>query len=99
MTIDELLSAPASPDNAEALVRWVADLRGRIVRGDMMIGLLSVAEVEKAPLALRKAAESGLATAWFQLAAWLAAPPRGRTNPREALAVLRAAIERDVPGG
>jgi TPR repeat protein len=98
MTVDDLLVAPANAQTAQALVDWVGELRARIVRGEMLIGILPIAEVEKAPIALRKAAEYGLADGWFHLAAWLAAPPFGKANIPEAVAVLRTAMARGVPG-
>ena len=98
MTIDALLSAPASPETGRALLDWVAGLRARILRGEMMIGILPVEEVERAPLALRKAAECGLAEGWFQLASWHADPPFGAANVAEAEEVLREAMAAGAPG-
>jgi TPR repeat protein len=98
MTVDELLAAPATPQAGQALLDWVSEFRSRIVRGEMLIGILSVPEVEKAPVALRRAAECGLADGWFQLASWLADPPFGKANISEAETVLRTAMARGVPG-
>jgi len=64
----------------------------------MMIGLLSVDEVERAPQALQKAIDCGLTDAWLALAGWLAAPPYGEPNPAAAVATLKAAIAASVPG-
>jgi TPR repeat protein len=98
MTIDDLLAAPATPEAGRALLNWVGELRARIVRGEMMIGILPVEEIERAPIALRRAAECGLPDAWSQLASWLAAPPFGKPNIPEAESVLRTAMATGVPG-
>jgi len=96
--IDALLSAPASPDVGRALIDWVTHLRGRIGRGDMAIGILSPAEVEKAPRALQRAADCGLPSALIELGTWFAAPPYGEPDLAAADAVLRRAVDSHVEG-
>ena len=96
--IDGLLKKALSPETGVALMRWVAELRERIVRGDMMIGILPVAEAQKAPAALRRAIECGIDEAWLKLASWLEEPPIGRSDPGAAEEVLRSAIARGVAG-
>jgi hypothetical protein len=81
MKITELLEAPQSPEVGQALATWVKELRGRILRGDMMIGILSVDEVALAPKALRKASDFGIEGALLDLGDWLAAPPFGQPDP------------------
>lgn len=96
--IETLLSAPATAETGRALLDWVQELRGRIVSGEMHIGILSVEEVEKAQAALRKAGECGVHEGWFQLAVWLANPPFGAHDTTAAHRVLRDAIASGVPG-
>jgi TPR repeat protein len=92
MTIPELLVAPQSPENGRALVAWANDLRGRILRGDMMIGILSADEVVLAPTALRRASECGIKEALLDLGNWLAMPPIGEPDLVGARAAFRQAI-------
>ena len=53
MSIRELLAAGPSAETGRSLVNWTEELRGRILRGDMLLGILSVDEVALAPTALR----------------------------------------------
>ncbi len=98
MPIERLLSAPPDAETGQALLDWVANLRARILRGDVTIGILPAEEVQRAPLALRKAAACGLAEGWFQLASWHADPPLGAADVPEAENVLREAMAAGVPG-
>jgi TPR repeat protein len=98
-TADELLSRPDNAETGRAILEWITELRGRILRGDMMIGILPVDEVKKAPVVLRKAAaDCGVAEAWLELGSWLARPPFGVPDVRKALSVLREAVSSKVPG-
>jgi len=98
MTIHKLLAAPPSPEVGQALVDWVKALRGRIIRGDMIIGILSVDEVDLAPEALRKASVCGIEGALLDLGNWLAAPPFGEPDLAAAQSVFREAVATEVPG-
>jgi hypothetical protein len=49
MSILELLVTVPSAETGRALVAWAKDLRGRILRGDMIVGILSDDEVALAP--------------------------------------------------
>lgn len=64
----------------------------------MMIGILAADEVDQAPLALRRAAECGIHSAFIELSKWFAAPPYGEPDLLSAEEVLRQPIERGVPG-
>ncbi len=77
---------------------WARDLPGRILRGDMMIGILSVDDVGLAPKAMRKAWECGIKEALLDLGNWLASPPYGDPDPAGARTAFREAIGAGVPG-
>lgn len=98
MTINQLLSAAPSREVGLALVDWARELSGRIVRGDMMIGILSPDEVALAPKALRKAKECGIDAALLDLGNWLAAPPFGEPDAMAAEVAFREAMAASVPG-
>src|SRR5262249_6671278 len=72
--IDSLLKAKPSRAVARKLVEWAATTRQKIVRGDMMLGILNPEEVAKIPVAYRTAAQHGEPDAWLQLAWWHAQP-------------------------
>jgi TPR repeat protein len=95
--IDNLLKATPSPEVARQLVEWAADIRNRIARGDMVLGILAPEEVEKIPAAYRAAAQQGEADAWLLLAWWHAQPQYGKPNLEAAEQVLKAAIDAKVP--
>lgn len=96
--VDSLLRAPASAELGRQLLGWVTELRGRILAGEMMIGILSVEEVEKAPAALRMAAECGVEEAWLELGTWYAQPPFGAPDFVSAEGTLKSAISSGIPG-
>lgn len=96
--IDTLIRRAETREDAQALVDWFGELRGRIIRGDMMLGILSPDEVALVPAALRKAAALGLPSALLQLGDWLARPQFGKPNLQEAEAVLQGAVATGVPG-
>lgn len=79
-TIDELMRRPATPATAAAILAYVRELPGRVLSGDMMVGLLTAAEIEKAPAALALAAGLGERVAWLELARWHANPPFGEQD-------------------
>ncbi|HEY9785879.1 MAG TPA: hypothetical protein V6D17_10790, partial [Candidatus Obscuribacterales bacterium] len=97
LEIDALLSAPRSQAVAEQLVEWADKTRCHILRGDMMIGILSMDEVAKIPAAYEAAALSGLTDAWVKLAWWYATPEFGDADVEMAEASLNKAIAAGVP--
>ena len=80
MSIHQLLAADASDETGQALIAWTHELRGRILRGDMTLGILSTEEVALAPAALQKAIDCGIKDAWTELGSWLAIPPIGEPD-------------------
>jgi len=97
MSINELLAAPCSPEVGRALMAWAKELPGRILRGDMMLGILSIDEVSLAPKALRKARDCGIQEALLDLGNWLARPPFGNADLNGAREAFREAIAEAVP--
>src|SRR5262249_26049536 len=96
LDIDRLLSAAPSAEVAWQLVQWADSTRNRIVRGDMMIGILTPNEVAKIPVAYRSAAEYGDSSAWVKLAWWYALPQFGEPDVKSAEAALQQAINANV---
>ncbi len=92
MSIRNLLDAESTADTGRALVAWAKELRGRILRGDMMIGILLPDEVALASKALRRASECGIKEALLDLGNWLAVPPVGEPDLAAARAAFRDAI-------
>ena len=72
--IEALVAETPGPANAGQILAWFQKIEDRIDRGDLMLGLLTVREVELVPRALRHAAEAD-PVAWVLLAEWLKAPP------------------------
>jgi len=97
MTVEQLLNEPPSQEVGQQLLDWAMELPGRILRGDMMIGMLPVEEAMLAPRALRRASECGVASALIFLGDWLAAPPVGTPDLSGARQAFRDAIAADVP--
>src|SRR5688572_23943365 len=95
-SIDALLGRPRNPETGRALVRWVADLRARIARGEIEIGILSAGELGQVA-ALRAAVECGVTDAWLDLAAWFTAPPVGEPDLAQAEVALRQAAAAGAP--
>lgn len=96
--IDSLLKSVASPNDADKLVAWADEVRMRIVRGDMQIGILASEEVAKIATAYRRAAELGKNDSWIKLGLWLAAPEFGESDLAGAEAALQKAIALQVFG-
>jgi uncharacterized protein len=92
------LTSRASASVAEKLIKWGDETRRQIVRGDMMLGILTFEEVEKIAKAYRCAAEMGNGHAWLRLAQWTAAPEFGEPDLEASEAALQHAIEADVDG-
>lgn len=65
--IDEILMKPPSKESANLAMEWYQDLQLRLMRGDLMIGILSMEEVEKAENALQFAYKGGCTEALFEL--------------------------------
>lgn len=97
MNIHELLAADQSVETGNALLEWARNLRGRIIRGDMMIGILPVEEVELAPLALRRASECGVKDALLELGNWFAQPAIGEPDLASARTAFEDAMSAGVP--
>ena len=97
-SIDGLMKAAASEDTGRKILEWASELDNRILRGDLMIGILSIEEVEKMPAALRRAAECGHRSAWLQLAAWHERPAWGKPDYQLADDALSRALDDQVPG-
>lgn len=97
-SIDELMKAAPSADTGKKILDWASDIDGRILSGDMMIGILSIEEVEKMPAALRRAAECGHPEAWLRLAEWHERPRWGEPSFELADEALRLAVDHKVTG-
>jgi uncharacterized protein len=95
-TIDALLEARPSKKVARQLVEWADDTRTRIVRGDMMIAILSLEEAAQIPIAYARAAQIGTPQAWLKLASWHTSPEYGEQDLDEAEAALASAIKANV---
>lgn len=91
LDIDELLKAGPSRAVGRELLKWANATRERILGGEMMIGLLTPAEVRKIPKAYRKAAEWGAADAWVALGWWYASPEYGEPDFDKSEEAMKAA--------
>src|SRR5262245_35903467 len=96
LNIDELLKAKPSRTIAQQLVEWADATRNRIARGDMIIGILTLDEVGKIPVAYRAAAQHGDANTWVALAWWHASPQFGERDLELAEDALQKAIDANV---
>lgn len=94
--IDALLKAQPSNSVAEQLVAWADATRNQIARGDMMLGILSIDEVAKIPMAYQAAAQLGHSNAWVTLAWWYAYPDFGEQDLESAETAIQRAIDADV---
>ena len=97
-SIDVLMKAAPSAATGKKILDWASDIDGRILAGDMMIGILSIEEVEKMPAALRRAAECGHPKAWLRLAEWHERPRWGEPSYELADQALRLAVDHKVAG-
>jgi hypothetical protein len=98
LEIASLLAAPPSPENARALFDWATAIPGRIARGDMIIGILTVDDIAQVPVALSRAADGGIDQALLKLAFWFANPAFGDPDLPTAERELLDAIRRGIPG-
>lgn len=96
-TLRTILSAPPSEQAGRALLEWARDIEARVVRGDLMLGILAIDDVKEVHSALARAGEYGIGEAWVELASWLANPPIGEPDLVGAEEALRAAVRLDVP--
>lgn len=96
LDIDALLQSRPSSAVARQLVAWADAMRNRIARGDMMLGLLTIEEAAKIPMAYQTAAQDGDSGAWVTLAWWHASPDFGEPDLVAAEYALRAAIVANV---
>lgn len=96
--IDDLLNAPPSVETARKLNEWADECRNRIARGDLMLGILTVEEVEKISSAYRTAAQFGDTDSWLKLAWWCASPDDGTPDLDAAESALKSAVDSEVPG-
>lgn len=95
-TLDALMATAPSNATGQALLEWARDVQSCIVRGDLMLGILSVEEVESVPAALTQAAHLGVGDAWIELASWLTNPPIGEPDIAGADVALQTAIRANV---
>lgn len=93
LDIDVLLQSQPSTTVAEQLVAWADRTRKQIARGDMMLGILTIDDVAKIPVAYQIAAQQGKSNAWVTLAWWFAYPDFGEADLEAAERALRAAID------
>ncbi|MBX7219962.1 MAG: sel1 repeat family protein [Blastocatellia bacterium] len=93
----QLLTAPPGEEVGQKLLQWARHTKNNIERGDMMLGILSVAEAQQVPVAFRQAALCGISEAWMELASWLTQPPFGPPDFAAAEQALRQAITLKVP--
>lgn len=96
--LDQLLAADPTPENAKALLKWVEEVRGGMMRGDMMIGILSFDTVERIGEALEAAADRGVDEARLELGRWYADPDAGEADLELADATLERAHASGVEG-
>ncbi len=94
--IDKLLKAKPTKKNGKALLQWIDEIQDQITRGDMMIGILSVEEVKKVPLAYERAIACGEAEAYYSLARWYTDPPIGEPDLSAAEETIRNAISKGL---
>lgn len=85
----------SSAKEAQAILAWFRDIQNRILRGDLMLGILSAKEVDQVPEKLTKAAEAGAPEAYALLAKWHTNPPMDRPN----LAAAEAAMKKGLAAG
>lgn len=92
------IDASSTPADATALIEWAKATIGKIERGDMMIGIMSVDVARMVPIALRKALDIGVAEAGLYLADWLLRTPIGEPDLLGAEGVLLEAIALGMDG-
>lgn len=94
--IQSLLKEDPSADNARKLLVWADDTRQKILRGDLMIGILSMDEASQIPAAYQTAAEQGCEEAWLKLGLWHRSPDIGDTDIALAEHALQQAVRNNV---
>jgi uncharacterized protein len=88
----EQINASSTHADAIELIRWSKAMIGKIERGDMMIGIVSVDQARMIPIALRKALDIGVAEAGICLADWFVRTPIGEVDIPGAEEVLLEVI-------
>ena len=94
----ERIEASSTHADAIELVQWAKSMVGKVERGDMMIGIMSVDQARLIPVALRKALDLGVAEAGLALADWLVRTPIGEADIAAAEDVLLEAIALGLHG-
>jgi TPR repeat protein len=92
MTIEKWLKAENSPAVGQALMAWAGAVPGRVLAGELMIGILASAELKLVPEALKKADECGVEEALVTLGNWYLNPMMGQWNLPAAEEVFRQAV-------
>lgn len=98
LDIDALLQSQPSTTVAKQLVAWADRTRTQIARGDMMLGILTIDDVAKIPVAYQTAAQQGESSAWVTLAWWFGRPGDDLRDWRRCRNGLRI-CPRDVRSG
>lgn len=96
--IETLLAAEPSQKLGNDLAKWADSGIARSCRGDMALGILTIEDAQKVPLALSKAAICGVPMALLTLARWHRNPPLGEPDIVLADGILNEAIGKGVPG-
>lgn len=94
--LDILLAKPQTENEAIQLCAWAAQVRSRISRGDLLLGILSIYEINKIPLAYEMAAKCGKGDAWLLLSNWYLYPEWGDCKVEQAEIAISHAIELGV---
>lgn len=94
--INDLLNEPPSEAIASQLMEWADYVRGCIERGDMLIGIRSMENLQQIPVAYRRAADYGNADAWLALAWWQVTPLFGDPDLEASEAAFHQAIKANV---
>lgn len=90
--VDTLLQAEPSEEVGRGLLDWATETIDGIARGEAEAGILTLADIEKVPLALARAGECGQTAAWLRLAWWKAMPSIGMPDSDAAEAAIRRAL-------
>ncbi|MBN1499898.1 MAG: sel1 repeat family protein [Spirochaetes bacterium] len=98
MNIDEILEAPENAETAEELEYWISSTNNKILRGDLMIGIMDIDEAYKIPAAYEKLIRCGKNEAFEGLAEWYAYPPVGEADCQKADECYMKMMELGIPG-
>ncbi|WP_426212706.1 hypothetical protein [Massilia sp. TWP1-3-3] len=86
------IEASSTVADAMELIAWSKAMVGKVERGDMVIGIMSIDEARMIPVALRKALDIGVAEAALCLADWLLRTPFGEPDVLGSEGVLLEGI-------